>query len=336
MDFGQYYALAPDIRKVPQSKELVKKLRKWKHKIRLPLKLDSIHYAKLFSLMASEGTTSGEFSIHVPEKEFHDMFRSTLVNLFGKNINEGIRTRESKGFLRSRAPAVIRYILPKYEYIPCLILDNKEYAREYLRVAFEAEGSPIIKGTKRYIKLTRNVNVTDLLLGKINYEVEKRIYVGQLRQDHPHLITKLVLRKPLLLLGEHFLLKNWFNIESKLKLEAIRINKSDRIGKITARWVLFIYADNIDKFIKEIGLISKNKREKLNQMSKITARKAQYSSFNIIINIVDKGIFTRCDFVREMKKKGYVSPQAYLWRYVKYGLIERVAHGKYKIIKNPS
>ena len=66
---------------------------------------------------------------------------------------------------------------------------------------------------------------------------------------------------------------------------AIRNNKTDtRCGKITARWVLFIYANNIDKFIENIGstIDGEEKREKFREVyietfeREITKQKAKF------------------------------------------------------------
>jgi len=137
-----------------------------------------------------------------------------------------------------------------------------------------------------------------------------------------------------ILLLEQILLKQHFDIDSKITLEAIRSNKTSlRCGKISARWVLLIYANNINKFVKEIGFISKRKNKKLEEMKKIRGNNPQYSTLKIIQKITDKrGYFYRKDFIQEMKKLGYKSPSCYLWRFHYKRLIKRIKFGYYKIL----
>lgn len=67
-------------------------------------------------------------------------------------------------------------------------------------------------------------------------------------------------------------------------------------------------------------------------MMEVPPRRPQHSSLNIINKIQKDSLFNRNDFCNEMGKIGHKSPQAYLWRYEKSGLIKRVARGRYKII----
>ena len=166
----------------------------------------------------------------------------------GKYLSAG--KKREKGFLRSTAPALIRYLVPTPDYIPQVILRNKEYCRKYLQVAFEAEGSPIFVGSKRYISLKRNVDITPITKNKLNYPKEKRVYEKQLKSEFPKIYQKICKFPPKLLLGEHLILNKYFNINSIIKLESIRINKtSSGFGEITARWALYIYADSVNRFI---------------------------------------------------------------------------------------
>ena len=133
------------------------------------------------------------------------------------------------------------------------------------------------------------------------------------------------------------MLKTFFDIDNIIKLEAIRLNKTEfRRGKLSARWVLYIYADNINRFIEKIGFISKRKSEICKRMMKISARRQQFFVLNLITNIQKDSYFTRKELFKVMKKYGYKSPQAYLWRYEKKGLIKRTGKGRYKIIYQPT
>jgi len=273
--------------------------------------------------------------LHVPEKIFHNIFVKSLECLFSKKITKYIIQKKQKNILRSTAPTTLRYFIPISEHIPKLILKNKEYCRRYLQIAFEAEGSPIFVGFKRYLSLKRNVNVTHILKNKIKYPEEKRIYISQLRKDYPNLSKIIEQNPPLTLLGEHLVLKHYFNIYNIIKPEAIRINKTDyRCGKISTRWALYIYADSVNKFIKEINFISKRKRKITHEMSKIKGYKRQYFALEIMKKIQKNKIIKTLDFVREMKIHGYISPRTYLWRYEKKGIIKRIKKGKYKLLVN--
>ena len=302
-------------------------------KITFPIYLKNKEYAQLYALMISEGSYKTEFSLNVPEKEFHFLFKKTIKKLISEDAGNLIKKSYNHGILRSRAPAVIRKVVPLPPKIPTIIYKNKELSREYLKVAFEAEGSPILDQTqhKRYIKLTRYTNITHFVAQNIS---DKRIYLGRLKKKYPSMLKTIETQPPPILLDEHLLLKNHFNIGSKLQLEAIKKNKTDlRCGKISARWVLLIYANNIDKFIKEINFISSKKRKKTKLMKKIKGNNPQYYALDLIKTISNKnGYFYRSIFDKEMKKLGYKSPSAYLWRYCKKGLIKNVRTGYYQII----
>lgn len=300
--------------------------------INFPINLKTREYVKLYALMVSEGYTRSEFSIHVPEKYFHDIFKKNIHYLVNSNFANEIRVGLSNGFLRSRAPAKIRHLIPIPKHLPSMILENKEFAREYLRIAFDAEGSAILneKQHKRYIKLSRYVDITNFVEEKL--PLQKRIFTNKIKDKYPALFEKIKYYPPKTLLGEYILLKKYFGINSKLRLEAIKKNKTSfRAGGTTARWVLFIYADNIDVFIKEINFISEEKRKKCELMTKIKANKPQYSTLQFIEKISKNSVVLRKDFISEMKKEGYKSPGCYMHRFEKKGIIKRIGKGKYTI-----
>ena len=330
--FGEDREIGQCIRYIITGTRPLRKLR-----IKFPIFLNNTDYVRLYSLMASEGSNNTEFNLHVPEKEFHTLFRDSITALFGRDFGKAITVKKSKGFLRSRAPRILRYLVPVPLHIPKLIVEDKEFSREYLKIAFEAEGSPIISGkSKRYIKLTRNVDVSIMLSGKIDYPAEKRIYFGQLKRDYPFLANEIIAKPPSILLGEYLLLKHHFNITSKMVPEAIRINKTGlRFGKITARWVLTIYANNIDKFIQEIGFITKRKQSITKKMLEIPSRHPKFFAFSIMQRVQRGNIFCTKEFINEMKKEGYVDPKAFLSEYLNFGLLERIERGKYKINSSP-
>ncbi len=133
--------------------------------------------------------------------------------------------------------------------------------------------------------------------------------------------------------GEQLLLKKQFNIDSQLVLEAIRKNKTGfRAGTISVRWVLVIYANNIDKFIEEIGFISERKNAILEQMKQIKGNNPQYYAITIIKRIMNtNNFFYRKDFIKEMTAEGYKSPSCYLNRYLKGKHIIRTRRGVYQL-----
>lgn len=304
-------------------------------KIKFPILLNNKEYACLYALMISEGSHRTEFSLNVPEEEFHLLFKDCIKNLISEDAMNFIKCDYNKGVLRSRSPARVRYLIPIPPKIPFIILNNKDLARDYLKIAFEAEGSPIFnkKQHKRYIKLSRYVDITSFIT-KENLPLKKRLYWGTIKKEYPVLFERIKNYPPKILEGEQILLKIHFDIDSKLQLEAIRNNKTGlRCGKIAARWVLLIYANNIDKFIKEISFISERKADKLKEMSKIRGNRPQYYTLNLVKKISDaKGYFYRRDFVKEMNKLGYKNPSCYLWRYYNNGIIERIKKGYYKIL----
>ena len=306
-----------------------------KLRITLPLNLNDISFVNLYALMVSEGSHKTEFRLHVPEKIFHDMFIENLEAIFSNEIKKHVTQKMDKGVMRSNAPRAIRYFLPIPKHIPKLILENKEYCRRYLQIAFEAEGSPIFVGNKRYISLKRNVDVTPILENKTKYPEYERIYFGQLKRDYNELAMNVEENPPITLLGEHLMLRYYFSIYSIMKPEAIRINEtSHRCGKISARWALCIYADSVNKFIQEIGFLSKRKQTIANRMAKIVGRRRRHFALDIMRNIQKNGFFTGYDFSNEMKSYGYVSPRAYIYRYVKSGLIKRIGRSRYRLLVN--
>ncbi len=303
-------------------------------KINFPIALNNKAYTMLYALMTSEGSYRTEFSLNVPEREFHILFKECIRNLLSEEATNLIKSDYNKDFLRSRAPAICRYLIPMPSQIPSLVLKDKNLAREYLKVAFEAEGSPILnkKQHKRYIKISRYVDITPFVSNE-KIPLKKRIFISELKEKYSKLFEKIKNHPPKLLSGEQILLKHYFDVDSKLALEAIRKNKTNlRCGKITTRWTLIIYADNINRFIKMIGFISKRKNKICEEMMLIPSRRQQFFTLKIINSIQRNNLFLRKDFCREMTKLGYKSPQAYLWRYEKKGLIKRIKVGHYKLI----
>jgi hypothetical protein len=304
-------------------------------KMNYPIKINQMAYFKIYALMLSEGTFKTEFSLNVPEKEFHEMFEKNLKRLISREII--IKKDLNKNFERSRAPTIIRHILPLQNHLPLLLFKNKEFAREYLKIAFEAEGCPIynLKKSKKYIKLSRNSDVSDIFDQK-DLPKEKRLFINEIKNKFSKEYLKIIEHPDELILGEYLLLKSMFNIESSLKLECIRLNKlGNRKGKISAKWVLYIYGgEDLKKFNYEIGFLSKNKIKKCKEMlNRISSRQKQYYPFKIMKETQKKNIFLVKDFNKKMKSLGYISPQKFVWDYMKNKkLIERVNRGEYRII----
>ncbi len=305
--------------------------------VSFPINLNQKSYTKLYALMISEGSIRTEFSLNVPEKEFHEIFEENLKKLISKEIT--IKKDFNKNFERSRAPAIIRYLIPLSSHLPRIFFKNKEFAREYLKIVFEAEGCPIfnLKKHKKYIKLSRNSDASKLFIKEKTLPEEKRIFINRIKQDYPIQYIKLLKKPDYLILGEHLLLKHWFNTDSLLKLENVRLNKlGNRKGKISAKWVLYIYSgEDLEKFNEEIGFISTSKQEKCKEMlEKIPSRKKQYTALKIMKDIQKRGVFSTKEFNKKMKIMGYTSPQKFLWDYWRNKrIIKRVKRGRYKLVK---
>ncbi len=303
--------------------------------LNFPINLNQIEYIRLYSLMISEGSFKTEFSLNVPEKEFHQIFKNSLTTMISKDIF--IKKDTNHNFERSRSPTITRYLIPFSNHLPLVLFKNKEFAREYLKIAFEAEGGPIfnLKRSKKYIKLSRNNSITNLF--DVAELIEgKRVFIKEIRKCYPTRYKQMLQNPGKLILGEHLLLKYWFNIDSTLSLENIRLNKvGNRKGKISAKYVLYIYSgEDIKKFRDEIGFITKNKKNICNEMlEKIPSRKKQYTALNVMRNVQTENVFSRKEYVQEMKKLGYVSPQKFLWDYCKNKkIIERTKRGEYKLL----
>ena len=302
-------------------------------KINFPIYLKNIYYVKLYPLMVSERSYRTEFSLNLPEIFFHKLFKESINHLISMEAGNYIKYDYNKGFLRSRAPSVLKNIIPIPNQIPKFIINNQKFAKEYLKVAFEAEGSAILnlKKHKRCIKLSRYVNITDFIQNE-KIPLQKRLFKGIIIKEYPQLYQKIKDYPPILLAQEKLMLKKYFDIDSKIGIEAIRKNKvSNRCGKITARWTLLIYANNINKFINKIGFISKNKKNITKKMLTLRSNNPQYTNLKIIDQISDKkGFFLRNDFIKKMKKEGYISPSCFLHRFHQKGLIKRIKPGYFK------
>ena len=303
--------------------------------LHFPIDLNQDAYIKLYALMISEGSIRTEFSLNVPEKEFHQIFEENLKKLISEKIL--IKTDFNSNFERSRAPAIMRYLIPISNRLPEILFKNKEFARDYLKIVFEAEGCPIfnLEKHKKYIKLSRNSDVSKLFRSEKSLPEEERIFINKIKQDYKVQYNQLIKKPDSLILGEHLLLKYWFNIDSTLKLENIRLNSlGNRKGKISAKWVIYIYSgEDIEKFDNEIGFISESKKEKCKKMIKnIPSRRKQYTALEIMWDIQKKRVFSASKFNQKMKIMGYISPQKFLWDYWRNKkLIKRVGKGQYKL-----
>jgi hypothetical protein len=124
-----------------------------------------------------------------------------------------------------------------------------------------------------------------------------------------------------------------FGVEARIDPEYIRINKtSHRRGRVSVKWTLTIHGENINKFIQQIGFITRVKREKAQKLLKIKSHRSKHFVFKVIQNMSNQGVFFRSDFMREMNKLGYVGPQCFLTRYKKEGKIKQLSHGKYRLL----
>ena len=285
--------------------------------------------------MLSEGSYKKGFTVHVPEEEFHDIFLNSLNKIFSKlHTNQII----SKGFKLSYGPNKLRYLLPIPKIIPKFIFNNKKFAKIYLRIAFEAEGNVRYKilesgGTNRRIKLSRNIGIDNLIKNKLSYEEGERIYFGVLKRDFPKLADEILKSPCLTILGERLMLKKHFNIETSLYPEYLRINKTSfRRGKVSVKWTLTIHGTNINKFVKEIGFVGKNKEENSRKMLKVKLQRSAYFAFSIMKKVAKKGVFNSCDYSKEMIKLGYKFPMVFLSKYKRKNLIKNVGYHKYKVL----
>lgn len=312
------------------------RFKKYKLKIKFPVRLDNIHYVKLYSLLLSEGNFRNTLSLNVPEDFFHDIFKESLVGLFGEQIKNMFYENKVNGFPITIAPEMLRYLLPIPFHIPRVILNDKEYSRVYLKIAFEAEGSPKIniKSHKKYISLSRNIDITQLISTNVknNMEIGQRLYKLQIRNKFPTLYNRLNDFLPETLLGEKLLLEHHFGVVSTIDLECIQRNKTNfRRGEFSAKWRLNIYSDSVDKFINEIGFLSKKKDDICKEMRKIKSQRRKYFALDLMKAISKNRIFEIREFENRMKIFGYITPRKFVWSYCKKGIIKRIKRGVYFI-----
>lgn len=312
----------------------ITKILNWKFKkfeltVNLPFKLTNIHYASLYSLMLSEGDYRNVFKLQVPEKELHQIFKNTLKNLFPDNDFSKLYSLNEDGVPRSMASSIFRYLIPIPEIIPKFIFSNKHFSETYLKIAFESEGSILSRGI---VQLSRSIKLPKDI--KLKGEDGERIFIGSIRKEYPNLYSKLVKYLPMTLVGEYLMLKHHFGIESKIIPESVRINKTTaRRGKYSIKWKLRITSINKNKFVKEVGFISKVKNNKARETLSIPISKQDFSVFEKMKEISKNGIFTRNEFVRKMKNM-YKHPQSFIENYERIGLIKRIGRGKYQLINS--
>ena len=279
--------------------------------------------------MLSEGDYRNAFRLQVPEKELHQIFFDSIKNLFLRNDFSKIYSINENGIPRSTASSILRYLIPIPRIIPKFILDNKEFAKNYLRIAFESEGSVLSKGI---VQLSRSTELPNDL--KFKGEIGERIFIGSIRRDYPSLYFKLVSYLPMTLVGEYLMLKHHFGIQSKIIPESVRINKTTaRRGKYSAKWKLLITSTNKNRFVKEIGFVSRVKTDKAVKVLGIPTRNKKFFAFGVMKEISRKGIFTRENLVKKLKDT-YKYPQSFIQNYERIGIIKRVGKGKYKIVNS--
>lgn len=296
--------------------------------VKLPLDLVNEHYVSLYSLMLSEGHYKNAFRLQVPEKEFHQIFATSIEKLFPENDFSKLYSINNNDIPRSTGSSILRYFIPIPEIIPRFILDNKDFAETYLRIAFEAEGSVLSRGI---IQLSRSIELPKDF--KIDGKTGKRIFIGDIRKNYPILYSKLVKHLPMTLIGEYLMLKRHFGIEGKMIPESVRINKTTaRRGKYSVKWKLRITSVNKNKFVKEIGFITEYKNNKAIKTLDIPTRKPKFFAFETMKEISKNGLFTRKEFVRRMGNI-YKYPQSFIQNYERIGVIKRIVKGKYKIAR---
>jgi len=303
--------------------------------VKFPIHLTNEKYVLLYSLMLSEGSSHDEFRIHVPEEEFHAIFQDNLNSFFEHiSINQSI----AKNIKVSKAPECIRHLIPIPRYIPRFILEEKEFARIYLRVAFEAEGHFRYKHLKneavnRRIKLSRNTGIDSLIAQPLSYNIGERIPFSQIEKDNTNL-AKSILNNPCpIILGEAILLKKHFDIDVSLFPEYIRINKTSfRRGKTSVKWTMYLHSINIDRFVNDIGAITERKKQLCELMGKVTLRRPNYNALKIMKQSAKNGIFSSREYSSEMLKVGYKFPEVFLSKYKKKNLIRKVDSQHYLLL----
>ncbi len=297
--------------------------------VKLPLDLVNENYVSLYSLMLSEGHYRNAFRLQVPEKEFHQIFLNSIKKLFSGNDFAKLYSINENGIPRSTGSSILRYFIPIPEIIPRFILDNKDFAKLYLKIAFEAEGSILSRGI---IQLSRSIELPKEIIfeGKIG----ERIPVGSIRQNYPALYSKILTHLPATLVGEHLILRRHFDIENKIVPESVRINKTAfRRGKYSIKWKLRITSTNKNRFVKEIGFVTKVKGDKALKALGIPTRNKKFFVLGIMKEISRSNVFTRKDLIEKLKDI-YKYPQSFIQNYESIGFIKRVGKGKYRIVNS--
>lgn len=302
------------------------KRKKYIIKIDFPINLINFDYVRLYSLMLAEGSKTTEFRLHVPEKELHFIFKQSIKNLFPKtNMENLLSMGKSHNISRSNAPSILRFIIPIPNEIPNFIQANKEFSKEFIKIFFESEGTVV----KNRIKLTQSIPI-ELKIARLKTK-NRRIFLGEIKRKK-NLFKKIKSFEPKILLDIQKMLEQHFNINSLIRFESIRINKTARKGKITAKWVISITSKNISKFYDKIGLLTDSKNQKLRKVANSPKRNIDFFALEIMKKLSKrKNYFSFREFIEAMKKEGYVYASVYLWRYQKSKFITKLSRGKYKV-----
>ena len=299
-------------------------------KMKFPFILRNLDYVRLYSLMLAEGSKRTEFRLNVPEKELHSIFKESLIKLFpNANISKLLSIGKSHGIPRSNAPSILRFLIPIPDEIPNFIKRNEEFSKEFLKIFFEAEGTVV----KNRIKLTQSISIG---IRTIDLDFRRRrIFLGEIKKKDENLWKKIISFQSQVLLDIQEMLKIHFGIDSIVKPESLRINKTERRGKVTLKWVITITSKNINKFANEIGLLSNPKVEKLNNLVKVEKRNPKFFALEIMSKLEKrKNYFTFNEFIDTMKNHGYVYASVYLWRFQRSDIIKKISRGKYKIVNH--
>lgn len=265
------------------------------------------------------------------EIESHERLITLCKNVFGEF---NTKTKWGHKTYVTRFPAVVNIPLrlsgvPHGDkrlsncYVPKDILENEEFMGVYLRKVFDDEGDITNNSKKRVIRLSRSIDITDIIP---DLKITSQIWIpykASLNSQNN------------LLIGEKIMLEK-LGIKTKFYLQGIYKSLNNRI---TAKWRLTIQQqDNLKKFAELINFNLINKQNKLKEalksfkINKRANGEGDAHAAEFLMKIYkEKGFFKFGDLGKELVKSGrsYDSAGRYLGNLIKKGIIKKIKYGHY-------
>lgn len=310
---------------------------------KLPFNLHSEGGVILRSIVNSEGhiplVIGTSMHIRVPEEDILKTAIHCCKNIFG-DFKVKIKPTKGKNTKEIFLPCVIADCLiisgltrgRKSKINPTIPVDilngNKDVKRLYLQWSFVSEME-----SSRHVKLTRAVDVTDLLpMSFIKKLKNGAVFKNQI----PKHILELIIRKPNLLMGEISLLKS-FKINKSPKFKCLWKAKN---GHVSAEWSIWLTNKReFEILANEIGLPVKEKSDKIKRIldsykrDNILKQNTYLHTYKLLKRLQnEKSEIFRKDLVKAFNTKWSDNKASrHLNKFLEKGIILHIGKGKYML-----